>query len=154
MSRQKCSHTPCYAGNNGHIPICEQRPHSAKGLLDGLWEKYENSFQLGFILKWLCQLEIILQSVPNTAWNASQKGRVAYLLLLTTWMWESRGFGGVHDGHFESILLWQEFSLFERICTAHGHTLFSIENIFLESGVVSYSMRGKALYGISEIHTV
>lgn len=54
----------------------------------------------------------------------------------------------MHDGHFVSILLWQAFSLFESICTAQGHTLLSIENTFLESGMVSYSVRGKALYGI------
>lgn len=155
MSRQKCSHVPCYAGNNGHIPICEQRPDSVKGLLDGLWETYENTFQLGFIFTWLCQLEIILQIVPSTARNASQKGCVAYLLLLTMWMWESRGFEGVHEGHFASILLWQVFSLFESMCTAHRHTLLSIGNVFLESGMVSYPMRGKMIcVGIWEIHIV
>lgn len=114
---------------------------------------YENPFQLGFIFIRLCQLEMILQIVPSTAWNESQKGRVAYLLLLTMWMWESRGFGGVHNGYFASIL-WQAFSLFESICTTHGHTLLSIENIFLESGMVTYSMRGKTLYaGSWEIHS-
>lgn len=57
---------------------------------------------------------------------------------------------GVHDGHFASILLWQVFSLFESICTAHGYALLSMENIFLESGMVSYSMGGKTMQGFEK----
>lgn len=84
MARQNCSPTPCYADNNGHIPVCEQRPVSVKRLLDGVygvWEKYEKPFQLGFTFMWLCQLRVILHIVPSTGWNASQKGRIAHLSL-------------------------------------------------------------------------
>lgn len=106
MARQKCSPTPCYADNNGHIPVCEWRPVSVKRLLDDIREKHEKPFQLGFTFMWLCQLRVILCIVPSTGWNTSQKGRIAYLLQQTIWMWESACSIVVHADHFTSILHW------------------------------------------------
>lgn len=104
MARQKCSPIPCYADNNGHITTREWRPVSVKRLLDGVWENYEKTFQLGFTFMWFCQLWVILHTVPSTEWSASRKGRIAYLLSQTIWMWESACFMAVHADCFAFIL--------------------------------------------------
>lgn len=98
----------------------------SKGVLDGVWGKYEKPFQLGFTFMRLCQLQVVPHIVPSTGWNASQKGRVAYLSLQTIWMWESSCSVALHADHFASILHWEVFFVCDSVFTTHRHTLLSI----------------------------